>query len=813
MKRMIIFVLAIMVIQGVSGAEQVTKNYIFIPSQSTLRQTGGYAGIDELFTIEGYFDVTVDFDANAAQFDYVDAIATDDSNYGPHDINEVFQMTQLVSTEVNEFSISFEDTNPSMGGIEINLLMTFQGGQVHLTGTRQWPSVPDSFQYDIDAVAQDTGVNCIYVDDDANGLNNGSSWADAYNHLQDALTIAGYCNKPVEVHVAQGVYEPDSNSIYPDGTGDREVSFNLINGVTVKGGYAGFGEPEPGARDFEMYETILSGDLDGNDVELSDPCDLSDEPTRAENSIHVVSTVGTDNSAVLDGFIVTGGNANGESLPRYWGGGVYNENLPDVDFGCTEQGPTIINCKIIRNFAAGEGGGMYNRYSCKPQLIDCEFALNVSRWGGGAIKNDTSHPDIVNCTFRNNIIASLSELYPSGGAIDNEESSPLCTSCLFIANEANYGGAVGNWICDCDPVFVNCNFYGNTAQHGGVLWVSNDYGTSHIQFINSTLAGNFANNGSAISCTQGYFKQQLPSYVDVNNCIFWNSGDEINNEDGSSISITYSDIEGCGGSGAGWDTTIGIDGGGNIDVDPLFADPCNGDYRLQSQAGRWDANSQSWVTDTNTSECIDAGDPNSDWTAELWPHGERINMGAYGGTPQASMSLSDLGNIADLDDDGDVDYNDLMLFTGKWPIEQVLLAEDLDRNGKVDFEDYVIFANEWFNEYIGEPGMTYEITKCGGGIFVGNLDQTRFTVTVEGNYIHFEDVMVANCCPTELWLEMYVNDDEIIIYEKEFAEFPCTCICDNPVDAVLGPFKPGTYTLEVYEDWGGFIGSMIVVIE
>ena len=71
-----------------------------------------------------------------------------------------------------------------------------------------------------------------------------------------------------------------------------------------------------------------------------------------------------------------------------------------------------------------------------------------------------------------------------------------------------------------------------------------------------------------------------------------------------------------------------------------------------SQAGRWDPNSQTWVQDAVTSPCIDAGNPDSDCTAELSPNGKRINMGAYGGTPQASMSLSDTDNVADLSDDG-----------------------------------------------------------------------------------------------------------------------------------------------------------------
>jgi Disaggregatase related len=98
-------------------------------------------------------------------------------------------------------------------------------------------------------------------------------------------------------------------------------------------------------------------------------------------------------------------------------------------------------------------------------------------------------------------------------------------------------------------------------------------------------------------------------------------------------------------------------GGGNIDAAPCFVEPgfrnlngtpedvnddfwVRGDYHLRSQAGRWDRASQNWVRDVLTSPCIDAGDPDSDWTAEAAPNGGRINMGAYGGTPQASMSLS-----------------------------------------------------------------------------------------------------------------------------------------------------------------------------
>jgi hypothetical protein len=115
-----------------------------------------------------------------------------------------------------------------------------------------------------------------------------------------------------------------------------------------------------------------------------------------------------------------------------------------------------------------------------------------------------------------------------------------------------------------------------------------------------------------------------------------------------------------------------------------------------------------------------------------------------------------------------------------------------------------------------EPGIAYQIDDCNpeaAALFLtGESESTRFTVTVEGQYIHFEDMMVANCCPDELLLEMTVKDNLITILEIEHTSFPCTCICDYPVTATLGPFEPGTYTLEVYEDYGGFIGSTTVTI-
>ena len=162
----------------------------------------------------------------------------------------------------------------------------------------------------------------IYVDDDANVGGDGQTWETAYKYLQDALDDALTDD---QIWVAEGTYKPDDDDAnHPDGTGDREATFQLINGVGIYGGFAGSEDPctfDLGELDFVTNETILSGDLDGNDVDVNDPCDLQTEPTRGENSYHVVTGSYTDANTVLDGFTITGGNATDDDGGRAKGDG------------------------------------------------------------------------------------------------------------------------------------------------------------------------------------------------------------------------------------------------------------------------------------------------------------------------------------------------------------------------------------------------------------------------------------------------------------------------------------------------------------
>ncbi|MBW8000906.1 MAG: hypothetical protein FVQ80_02665 [Planctomycetes bacterium] len=191
----------------------------------------------------------------------------------------------------------------------------------------------------------------IKVDADATGGNDGTSWSDAYTQLQSAFAAAGSGDK---ILVAAGTYKPDYDVNSSTHTGDRMATFQLINGVSVKGGYAGFSEPIPSCRDIKLYETILTGDIGIAD-------------SNSDNSYHVVTGSGTDANAVLDGFTITQGYAD-EAVNDGRGGGMYNFS----------GSPTVKNCTFVENYASAMGGGMFNQLSA-PMITNCTFIRNRSK--------------------------------------------------------------------------------------------------------------------------------------------------------------------------------------------------------------------------------------------------------------------------------------------------------------------------------------------------------------------------------------------------------------------------------------------------
>ena len=436
----------------------------------------------------------------------------------------------------------------------------------------------------------------IYVDADASGADDGSSWADAYVDLQDALAAAS----GRKVWVAEGVY-------VPGGAGARTVTFQLENGVRVYGGFAGT-ESSLSQRDWETHVTILSGDIDGNDTTDALGVVTHTDHITGSNAYHVVTGSGTDATAVLDGFTITGGYAENNASPDSLGGGMYIFN----------SSPTLANLTFRGNRALAMGGGMYND-SSNPTLINVTFGDN-SAYTGGGMRNANSDPTLTNVTFSDN------NAY-NGGGMNNYLSDPTLTNVIFSGNSASIaGGGVYNY--DSNPWLTNVVFSGNDAGSGGGM---DNEGDSNPVLTNVTFSGNSATTGGGMSNVSG-------SDPDLYNCILWGnsagaSGDQIANS--SSIpAIYYSLIQGSGGS-ASWDASLGIDGGGNVDADPQFIDADG----LDDVLGTLDDN----LRLEGDSPAVDAGD--NGWlvvTTDLDYHVRRVDM-PKADTGSGSAPIVDMG--------------------------------------------------------------------------------------------------------------------------------------------------------------------------
>ena len=332
--------------------------------------------------------------------------------------------------------------------------------------------------------------NVLYVDSAAGGAGDGSNWCDAFNYLQDALAIA---TPGTTIRVADGSYKPDQGG--GQTPGDREATFQLLDGVTIEGGYAGCGAPDPDDRDIDLYETIVSGDLAGDDdpnpsstccsagggpgcddgacqaivcAEDASCCDTEwDERcgviawimccgvcgNRCENSHSVVTGSGTYATSILAGFTITGGNADGTSPP--WendrGAGMYNW------YGS----PTVTECTFRANSAYSGGSGMHNA-GCASTITKCKFTGNMAGWGGGGMSNaGASNPSLSDCTFSGN-----RALMVGGGMCNNTQCSPTLTNCTFIDNSADHGAGMVNEY-ESHATVTNCAFRENQATITG----------------------------------------------------------------------------------------------------------------------------------------------------------------------------------------------------------------------------------------------------------------------------------------------------------------------------------------------------------
>ncbi|MCP4678694.1 MAG: hypothetical protein GY854_24925, partial [Deltaproteobacteria bacterium] len=352
----------------------------------------------------------------------------------------------------------------------------------------------------------------VFVDINAAGASDGSSWADAYTTVQagiDAAETAAATEGTCEVWVAEGTYYT-----YVSAQSD---TVQLKENVHLYGGFAGI-ESLRSERDFESNVTVLDGHEGEADV---------------YRVYHVVTGA---NDAVIDGFTITGGAANGSADQEMHGGGMYNDSVT----------PTLSNCVFENNYAQQKGGGLY--------------FLNINGQGTLSIKS---------CVFRDNRTPAGMFGGDGGGVyLYYRYIKPNISNSVFVNNRAHRGGAVyiyknppydgGN---ATDATIVNSVFNDNSSDEGTVIYY---YGhTWAMDITNSTFSGNHC---YSTSCSGTVYL--AIGHSNIRNSIFW--GNLSANLSGGTFDIEYSDMEG------------GYTGTGNIDADPLFVDAANGDLHIAS---------------------------------------------------------------------------------------------------------------------------------------------------------------------------------------------------------------------------------------
>lgn len=287
----------------------------------------------------------------------------------------------------------------------------------------------------------------IYVKQGATG--DGTSWENATGNLSQVLQRA---TNGTQVWVAAGTYHPT------DGT-DRAASFQIPSGVAVFGGFNGT-ETALEQRNIAANPTILSGEIG--------------QPGPADNSYNVVYLANVDEHTILDGFVITAGNANAdaaESDRMRSGGGMY------IAGGNAK--PQIVNCTFVKNHAR-DGAAVYlngRTGECSPRFFGCSFKENEAGLDGGAVYNDgrqngLSNPVFQGCEFYRNVGTY-------GGAICNASDTGICNltmeGCTFTENVAFLrGGAVFSLNGDekCYLEMADCTFNGNYPDDQNMVFVS-----------------------------------------------------------------------------------------------------------------------------------------------------------------------------------------------------------------------------------------------------------------------------------------------------------------------------------------------------
>lgn len=351
--------------------------------------------------------------------------------------------------------------------------------------------------------------------------------------------------------------------------------------------------------------------------------------------------------SVLSGFTIRGGRVFGTTLPSdamHWtysdsnpiGGGIY----------CEFSSPTIVNC-VITDCGAELGGGI-GCIGGAPALLGCTVktclagGLGTATTGGrgaGIALVGRCNARIANCTIQGN----LGYINSQGGGLYCSQSIATVAGCTISGNSAQdpdslRGGGLFGTGDGTDLTVLNCVISQNKGDTGvgvsiqrvlaAVPSVATATTRCRVSLLNCTVAKNEVLNPFS-NAPVGGVESNGADITIRNSIVYFNGGAALGIVNAAvSTPVTYSDVQqACAGAG-------------NLNTDPLFASTSSApDYHLKSTYGRYDAQNSRWTTDSVLSPCIDAGDPKAVFLEEPASNGDRINMGAYGGTRQASKGV------------------------------------------------------------------------------------------------------------------------------------------------------------------------------
>jgi hypothetical protein len=467
--------------------------------------------------------------------------------------------------------------------------------------------------------------------------------------VTQARTIYVDANAPADFSTIQAAVD-DAN------TGDT---------IIIRPGlYVGDGNRDVGFKGKAM--TVRGTDPNDPNIVMRTLIDCGGDPNHPHRGFQFVA--GEDPNTRIEGLTIQNGWSHG-------GGGIL----------CLGGSPVISRCVIRQNRAEpyrsrgrvdtsnptnGCGGGIYAGDGSQLQITHCVIEDNVGVCGGGVYSGEASDVGVACCTIcRNEATSAGGGLY--SGTM-RQQTGGTISGCTISGNRAPSGGGIA---CSRNrPLIANCLIVGNWATiEPSVIWESRDGGggvycfQNNPHFTNCTIVNNRANaSGGGIDCPDG------EGNIVVENSIVWGNSALYGNQMAmmcclcvvgcQDIKMRYCCIESGSNSTcveldpSVVDRPVDLIASHSKDENPRFADPghwdpngtpndpnddfwVDGDYHLKSQAGRWDPSSLKWVLDAVTSPCIDVGDPNTPVGLEPQPNGNRINMGAYGGTAEASKSF------------------------------------------------------------------------------------------------------------------------------------------------------------------------------